>query len=173
MVSLKKLVALGATVLTMSAMTVTTFAAGISSSEQKVLDALKGHVSADLYNQAESYLAANDITDESAAKVVAEVNAAVKTAGTEGVIDSAKLSADQKTAIKANVTTAANAVDLVATFDNGTAVVQDKAGKAVLTTNGNDVIKTTGVNPVATMSVIAAIAAVMCGCASFVFKKRA
>lgn len=182
--SFKKLVACAASIATLAAMSITAFAGTISADEQKILDALKtANVPAQYVTEAQNYLAGDDveITAAQADVVIAQVNEAKTIAG--DATDFKSLSADQKQKIANCMATAGAEIGITVTYDASadkiTAV--DASGKTIFTAsaksssdNGDDtIIKTTGVNMYATVSIVAVLAAALVACGIVVSKKTA
>lgn len=179
--SFKKFIACAASIATLAAMSITAFAGTISTDEQKILDALKtANVPAQYVTEAQNYLAGDDveITAAQAEVVVAQVQEAKKIAGS--TTDFKSLTADQKQKIANCMATAGTEIGITVTYDASSDTIKavDASGKTIFTasaaSSGNDsVIKPTGVNMYATVSIIAVLAAALIGCGIVVSKKTA
>ena len=129
--------------------TVMTFAASVSaaSTEGDIITALKSAgVPASYVATAESYMAQSgvDLTAAQIDAVITDINDAVAIAA--GETSYAKLTADQKEKIAAEVIDASKILGLTATYAGGGKglTVSDSTGKALLTVTSEGAIKQTG-----------------------------
>lgn len=164
---LKKLVVCAMASVMVVASTMTAFAAELSNSEKKIVDALKSAgVASEYVTQAENYLKGDDVdvTDAQATTIVTQIEEAKEIAG--DVKDIAKLSADQKSKIVKKIEAAANEVGLTVSVDTSkdSIVVKDAAGKVVAEAT-TKTVKDTGANMTVTVSVVSLLALALAGCA--------
>lgn len=180
--SFKKFIACAASIATLAAMSITAFAGTISADEQKILDALKtANIPAQYVTEAQNYLAGDDveITADQSKVVIAQVEEAKTIAGDATNFKS--LSADQKQKIANCMATAGTEIGVKVTYDASSDKITavDKSGKTIFTAaakadGGQDtVIKPTGVNMYATVSIVAVLAAALVACGIVVSKKTA
>lgn len=164
---MKKLASIMIALVLAATATVSAFAAGINSNEQKVLDELKSvnisgvTISADYINQAEGYFNKIEMTAAQSATIIKAINDVENYVKAAGVKDLRDLSLDQKNVLLGYLKTAGSALGLTVSFD-GTAkliIVKDAEGATVFSgspyiygsaSSGNatvgdkNVIKTTG-----------------------------
>ena len=164
---MKKLASIMIALVLAATATVSAFAAGINSNEQKVLDELKSvnisgvTISADYINQAEGYFNKIEMTADQSATIIKAINDVENYVKAAGVKDLRDLSLDQKNVLLGYLKTAGSALGLTVSFD-GTAkliIVKDAEGATVFSgspyiygsaSSGNatvgdkNVIKTTG-----------------------------
>ena len=146
---IKKISALVLSLMLVFAMSISAFAA----SKDDIISKLQSAgVATEYVNAAKQFLADNTVSDEDAAYVIAKIDAATATAN--GVKDIASLTADQKSAIMADIKDAAA-----------------KDGKSYVAAPSAKVVKDTGFTTAATVGVVAVLAMGLVVCA-FVSKKK-
>ena len=142
---IKKISALVLSLMLVFAMSISAFAA----SKDDIISKLQSAgVATEYVNVAKQFLADNTVSDADAAYVIAKIDAATATAN--GVKDIASLTADQKSAIMADI--------------------KDAAAKLGATVSAK-VVKDTGFTTAATVGVVAVLAMGLVVCA-FVSKKK-
>lgn len=170
----KKIIALSLTVAMMTAASVTAFAAGtIDDNEAAILAELEAkNVPAEYISQAQNYFEQDDVevTADEAEAIIANIDDAAviaKEAGIKSAEDLKKVDTAVIDKIMVKVSAAAETIGLTAAFDakTGKAVIKDKAGKVVATTNvgtkpmGADSMSTVVVVSVLGAAVVAMVAA--------------
>lgn len=134
------------TALLMIAILVLTMGAAVSAAtEADIISALQAaNVPAVYVSQAQSYLAANEVTAAQADEIIGYINDAKATAA--GQTSLSKLTADQKNEILADVTAAAKVLDLKATYNgvDHTIGITDTTGKLVIAVSSANAVKQTG-----------------------------
>lgn len=178
----KGIIAAGLTLVMSLGLCTTCFAAGVSASEQKILDALKKlelsngasiELPAKYYAQVDKYLTTYELTDAAVDDVLTKIGE-VKTilveedvksiADAKTVMSSSTEKADKIVAAANNVAKAAGVADLNISYADGKIdyALADKKGDEI---KPNDsVIKDTGINATATAAVAAAGIVVLGGC---------
>jgi len=147
------------------------FAMSISASKDDIISKLQSAgVATEYVNAAKQFLADNTVSDEDAAYVIAKIDAATATAN--GVKDIASLTADQKSAIMADIKDAAAKLGATVSFDASTnTITAVKDGKSYVAAPSAKVVKDTGFTTAATVGVVAVLAMGLVVCA-FVSKKK-
>ena len=131
---------------------------------------ISAFVATEYVNAAKQFLADNTVSDEDAAYVIAKIDAATATAN--GVKDIASLTADQKSAIMADIKDAAAKLGATVSFDASTnTITAVKDGKSYVAAPSAKVVKDTGFTTAATVGVVAVLAMGLVVCA-FVSKKK-
>jgi len=176
MTSIKKLVAVGATVLSMAAMTISAFAA---TTKQDLLNMIP----AKYQSVAQSYIdALPESKYDNAAAAIEEAKADPEVASILRSASSVEdLSKEQVVKLAAKANTIATKNDVPVTVDattgvakvNGKTVNPPAAVKEVLSEKSDPIIKPTGVNAYASVAVLSAIGLVLVGCGVVASKKRA
>ena len=161
---IKKISALVLSLMLVFAMSISAFAA----SKDDIISKLQSAgVATEYVNAAKQFLADNTVSDEDAAYVIAKIDAATATAN--GVKDIASLTADQKSAIMADIKDAAAKLGATVSFDASTnTITAVKDGKSYVAAK---VVKDTGFTTAATVGVVAVLAMGLVVCA-FVSKKK-
>ena len=172
---LKKLLVFGlATVMTL-AMSMTAFAASLTSDEQAIITALtNAGVPAQYVTQATTYLAGNttDVTAAQATVITTQIAEAKATAGSATTFSA--LTTEQKNAIAADLTSAGAQIGVVVKFDAAanSITATDSTGATVLSASLDSVVKTTGVNMNTTIAIVAVLAMALAACGVVVSKRR-
>ena len=149
---IKKISALVLSLMLVFAMSISAFAA----SKDDIISKLQSAgVATEYVNVAKQFLADNTVSDADAAYVIAKIDAATATAN--GVKDIASLTADQKSAIMADIKDAAAKLGATVSFD--------------ASNNTITAVKDTGFTTAATVGVVAVLAMGLVVCA-FVSKKK-
>ena len=157
---IKKISALVLSLMLVFAMSISAFAA----SKDDIISKLQSA------GVATEFLADNTVSDEDAAYVIAKIDAATATAN--GVKDIASLTADQKSAIMADIKDAAAKLGATVSFDASTnTITAVKDGKSYVAAPSAKVVKDTGFTTAATVGVVAVLAMGLVVCA-FVSKKK-
>ncbi len=165
---LKKLLVCAMATMMVAASTLTAFAAELTAEEKAVIQALTdAKVPAEYITQAENYLAKDDVTvtaDQATAikKEIADAKATV------GTTDLAKLTADQKSAIVADIEAAAAAVNLKVEVNSAKEEVKivDAKGNAVANVAATDApFQDTGADMSTTVAVLAVLGVALVACA--------
>lgn len=196
---IKKIMVAVLTMAMVTASSVMAFAAnGVSADEQKILDKLNAGVAvngttvkvpAEYVNQAEKYLAANDVTADEVATIDSKIDDAFAVVKSENVTDLTKLSKDAKQKVLADAQSAAKVVGVTVTYDAKSGAVTGKTadGTVVLTgsvkadsttgsttaaSSSNGVIKATGFGVSATVAVAVALVAGLFVCSVVADKKK-
>lgn len=196
---IKKIAVAILTMAMVTASSVMAFAAnGVSADEQKILDKLSSGVTvngtavkvpAEYVNQAEKYLAANDVTADQVTSITSKIDDAYAVAKSENVTDLTKLSKDAKQKVLADAQAAAKVVGVTVTYDAKTGAITGKTadGSTVLTgslksdaasgsttaaSSSNGVIKATGFGVSATVAVAVALVAGLFVCSVVADKKK-
>lgn len=165
---IKKISALVLSLMLVFAMSISAFAA----SKDDIISKLQSAgVATEYVNAAKQFLADNTVSDEDAAYyVIAKIDAATATAN--GVKDIASLTADQKSAIMADIKDAAAKLGATVSFDASTnTITAVKDGKSYVAAPSAKVVKDTGFTTAATVGVVAVLAMGLVVCA-FVSKKK-
>lgn len=165
---IKKISALVLSLMLVFAMSISAFAA----SKDDIISKLQSAgVATEYVNAAKQFLADNTVSDEDAAAyVIAKIDAATATAN--GVKDIASLTADQKSAIMADIKDAAAKLGATVSFDASTnTITAVKDGKSYVAAPSAKVVKDTGFTTAATVGVVAVLAMGLVVCA-FVSKKK-
>ena len=165
---IKKISALVLSLMLVFAMSISAFAA----SKDDIISKLQSAgVATEYVNAAKQFLADNTVSDaDAAAYVIAKIDAATATAN--GVKDIASLTADQKSAIMADIKDAAAKLDATVSFDASTnTITAVKDGKSYVAAPSAKVVKDTGFTTAATVGVVAVLAMGLVVCA-FVSKKK-
>lgn len=140
-ITMKKL-----TALLMIAILVLTMGAAVSAAtEADIISALQAaNVPAVYVSQAQSYLAANEVTAAEADEIIGYINDAKSAAA--GQTSLSKLTAAQKIAIINDVEKAASVLDLKATYNgvDHTIGITDTTGKLVIAVSSANAVKQTG-----------------------------
>lgn len=162
---IKKISALVLSLMLVFAMSISAFAA----SKDDIISKLQSAgVATEYVNAAKQFLADNTVSD--AAYVIAKIDAATATAN--GVKDIASLTADQKSAIMADIKDAAAKLGATVSFDASTnTITAVKDGKSYVAAPSAKVVKDTGFTTAATVGVVAVLAMGLVVCA-FVSKKK-
>lgn len=165
---IKKISALVLSLMLVFAMSISAFAA----SKDDIISKLQSAgVATEYVNVAKQFLADNTVSDADAAYVIAKIDAATATAN--GVKDIASLTADQKSAIMADIKDAAAKLGATVSFDasNNTITAVKDDGKSYVVALSAKVVKDTGFTTAATVGVVAVLAMGLVVCA-FVSKKK-
>lgn len=165
---IKKISALVLSLMLVFAMSISAFAA----SKDDIISKLQSAgVATEYVNAAKQFLADNTVSDADAdAYVIAKIDAATATAN--GVKDIASLTADQKSAIMADIKDAAVKLGATVSFDASTnTITAVKDGKSYVAAPSAKVVKDTGFTTAATVGVVAVLAMGLVVCA-FVSKKK-
>lgn len=165
---IKKISALVLSLMLVFAMSISAFAA----SKDDIISKLQSAgVATEYVNVAKQFLADNTvISDADAAYVIAKIDAATATAN--GVKDIASLTADQKSAIMADIKDAAAKLGATVSFDaSNNTITAVKDGKSYVVALSAKVVKDTGFTTAATVGVVAVLAMGLVVCA-FVSKKK-
>lgn len=164
---IKKISALVLSLMLVFAMSISAFAA----SKDDIISKLQSAgVATEYVNVAKQFLADNTVSDADAAYVIAKIDAATATAN--GVKDIASLTADQKSAIMADIKDAAAKLGATVSFDaSNNTITAVKDGKSYVVALSAKVVKDTGFTTAATVGVVAALAMGLVVCA-FVSKKK-
>lgn len=165
---IKKISALVLSLMLVFAMSISAFAA----SKDDIISKLQSAgVATEYVNVAKQFLADNTVSDADAAYyVIAKIDAATATAN--GVKDIASLTADQKSAIMADIKDAAAKLDATVSFDaSNNTITAVKDGKSYVVALSAKVVKDTGFTTAATVGVVAVLAMGLVVCA-FVSKKK-
>lgn len=164
---IKKISALVLSLMLVFAMSISAFAA----SKDDIISKLQSAgVATEYVNVAKQFLADNTVSDADAAYVIAKIDAATATAN--GVKDIASLTADQKSAIMADIKDAAAKLGATVSFDaSNNTITAVKDGKSYVVALSAKVVKDTGFTTAATVGVVAVLAMVLVVCA-FVSKKK-
>lgn len=162
---IKKISALVLSLMLVFAMSISAFAA----SKDDIISKLQSAgVATEYVNVAKQFLADNTVSD--AAYVIAKIDAATATAN--GVKDIASLTADQKSAIMADIKDAAASLGATVSFDaSNNTITAVKDGKSYVVALSAKVVKDTGFTTAATVGVVAVLAMGLVVCA-FVSKKK-
>lgn len=164
---IKKISALVLSLMLVFAMSISAFAA----SKDDIISKLQSAgVATEYVNVAKQFLADNTVSDADAAYVIAKIDAATATAN--GVKDIASLTADQKSAIMADIKDAAAKLGATVSFDaSNNTITAVKDGKSYVVALSAKVVKDTGFTTAATVVVVAVLAMGLVVCA-FVSKKK-
>ena len=164
---IKKISALVLSLMLVFAMSTSAFAA----SKDDIISKLQSAgVATEYVNVAKQFLADNTVSDADAAYVIAKIDAATATAN--GVKDIASLTADQKSAIMADIKDAAAKLGATVSFDaSNNTITAVKDGKSYVVALSAKVVKDTGFTTAATVDVVAVLAMGLVVCA-FVSKKK-
>ena len=137
---IKKISALVLSLMLVFAMSISAFAA----SKDDIISKLQSAgVATEYVNVAKQFLADNTVSDADAAYVIAKIDAATATAN--GVKDIASLTADQKTAIMADIKDAAAKLGATVSFDaSNNTITAVKDGKSYVVALSAKVVKDTG-----------------------------
>ena len=164
---IKKISALVLSLMLVFAMSISAFAA----SKDDIISKLQSAgVATEYVNVAKQFLADNTVSDADAAYVIAKIDAATATAN--GVKDIASLTADQKSAIMADIKDAAAKLGATVSFDaSNNTITAVKDGKSYVVALSAKVVKDTGFTTAATVGVVAVLAMGFVVCA-FVSKKK-
>ena len=164
---IKKISALVLSLMLVFAMSISAFAA----SKDDIISKLQSAgVATEYVNVAKQFLADNTVSDADAAYVIAKIDAATATAN--GVKDIASLTADQKSAIMADIKDAAAKLGATVSFDaSNNTITAVKDGKSYVVALSAKVVKDTGFTTAATVCVVAVLAMGLVVCA-FVSKKK-
>ena len=165
---IKKISALVLSLMLVFAMSISAFAA----SKDDIISKLQSAgVATEYVNVAKQFLADNTVSsDADAAYVIAKIDAATATAN--GVKDIASLTADQKSAIMADIKDAAAKLGATVSFDaSNNTITAVKDGKSYVVALSAKVVKDTGFTTAATVGVVAVLAMGLVVCA-FVSKKK-
>ena len=157
---IKKISALVLSLMLVFAMSISAFAA----SKDDIISKLQSAgVATEYVNVAKQFLADNTVSDADAAYVIAKIDAATATAN--GVKDIASLTADQKSAIMADIKDAAAKLGATVSFDASNNTITYVVALSA------KVVKDTGFTTAATVGVVAVLAMGLVVCA-FVSKKK-
>lgn len=164
---IKKISALVLSLMLVFAMSISAFAA----SKDDIISKLQSAgVATEYVNVAKQFLADNTVSDADAAYVIAKIDAATATAN--GVKDIASLTADQKSAIMADIKDAAAKLGATVSFDaSNNTITAVKDGKSYVVALSAKVVKDTGFTTAATVGVVAVLAMGLVVC-TFVSKKK-
>lgn len=164
---IKKISALVLSLMLVFAMSISAFAA----SKDDIISKLQSAgVATEYVNVAKQFLADNTVSDADAAYVIAKIDAATATAN--GVKDIASLTADQKSAIMADIKDAAAKLGATVSFDaSNNTITAVKDGKSYVVALSAKVVKDTGFTTAATVGVVVVLAMGLVVCA-FVSKKK-
>ena len=164
---IKKISALVLSLMLVFAMSISAFAA----SKDDIISKLQSAgVATEYVNVAKQFLADNTVSDADAAYVIAKIDAATATAN--GVKDIASLTADQKSAIMADIKDAAAKLGATVSFDaSNNTITAVKDGKSYVVALSAKVVKDTGFTTAATVGVVDVLAMGLVVCA-FVSKKK-
>ena len=164
---IKKISALVLSLMLVFAMSISAFAA----SKDDIISKLQSAgVATEYVNVAKQFLADNTVSDADAAYVIAKIDAATATAN--GVKDIASLTADQKSAIMADIKDAAAKLGATVSFDaSNNTITAVKDGKSYVVALSAKVVKDTGFTTDATVGVVAVLAMGLVVCA-LVSKKK-
>ena len=165
---IKNISALVLSLMLVFAMSISAFAA----SKDDIISKLQSAgVATEYVNVAKQFLADNTVSDADAAYVIAKIDAATATAN--GVKDIASLTADQKSAIMADIKDAAAKLGATTvSFDaSNNTITAVKDGKSYVVALSAKVVKDTGFTTAATVGVVAVLAMGLVVCA-FVSKKK-
>ena len=165
---IKNISALVLSLMLVFAMSISAFAA----SKDDIISKLQSAgVATEYVNVAKQFLADNTVSDaDAAAYVIAKIDAATATAN--GVKDIASLTADQKSAIMADIKDAAAKLGATVSFDaSNNTITAVKDGKSYVVALSAKVVKDTGFTTAATVGVVAVLAMGLVVCA-FVSKKK-
>lgn len=164
---IKKISALVLSLMLVFAMSISAFAA----SKDDIISKLQSvGVATEYVNVAKQFLADNTVSDADAAYVIAKIDAATATAN--GVKDIASLTADQKSAIMADIKDAAAKLGATVSFDaSNNTITAVKDGKSYVVALSAKVVKDTGFTTAATVGVVAVLAMGLVVC-TFVSKKK-
>ena len=151
---IKKISALVLSLMLVFAMSISAFAA----SKDDIISKLQSAgVATEYVNVAKQFLADNTVSDADAAYVIAKIDAATATAN--GVKDIASLTADQKSAIMADIKDAAAKLGATVSFDaSNNTITAVKDGKSYVVALSAKVVKDTGFTTAATVGVVAVLA---------------
>ena len=151
---IKKISALVISLMLVFAMSISAFAA----SKDDIISKLQSAgVATEYVNVAKQFLADNTVSDADAAYVIAKIDAATATAN--GVKDIASLTADQKSAIMADIKDAAAKLGATVSFDaSNNTITAVKDGKSYVVALSAKVVKDTGFTTAATVGVVAVLA---------------
>ena len=165
---IKKISALVLSLMLVFAMSISAFAA---SNDDIISKLQSAGVATEYVNVAKQFLADNTVSDaDAAAYVIAKIDAATATAN--GVKDIASLTADQKSAIMADIKDAAAKLGATVSFDaSNNTITAVKDGKSYVVALSAKVVKDTGFTTAATVGVVAVLAMGLVVCA-FVSKKK-
>ena len=157
---IKKISALVLSLMLVFAMSISAFAA----SKDDIISKLQSAgVATEYVNVAKQFLADNTVSDADAAYVIAKIDAATATAS---------LTADQKSAIMADIKDAAAKLGATVSFDaSNNTITAVKDGKSYVVALSAKVVKDTGFTTAATVGVVAVLAMGLVVCA-FVSKKK-
>lgn len=134
-----------------------------------VITALEdANVPAAYVEQARSYFAANPLTAEQSAAIVANIEAAADIA--DGETKLSALTDAQVTAIMTEIKEAAQEVGLTASYDNGTINVKDATGKLIISESGAGAVKQTGFDYSIVLFGLAGL--VIAGASALVIKRK-
>ena len=166
---IKKISALVLSLMLVFAMSISAFAA----SKDDIISKLQSAgVATEYVNVAKQFLADNTVSDADAAYVIAKIDAATATAN--GVKDIASLTADQKSAIMADIKDAAAKLGATVSFDaSNNTITAVKDGKSYVVALSAKVVKDTGFTTAATVGVVAVLAMGLVVCAVVSKKKVA
>lgn len=163
---LKKLLVCGLASVMLMSMSLTAFAAELTTEEKSIITALEAAgVPASQVTKAQNYLATETVTADQATQIISKIDAAKATAN--GVTTFSALTADQKSAIIADAVDAGNVAGVKITVDAATGSFTTDAG-----TSESNVIKNTGVNMNTTFAIVAVLAMSLAACGVVVSKKR-
>ena len=118
--------------------------------------------------QARSYFAENPLTEEDAAAIIGYIEAAAAIA--DGKTKISELSGADRSAILAEISKAANVIDLTVSYDDGDINVRDASGNLVFSESGAGAVKQTGFDYSIILFGLAGI--VLAGSAAIVSKKK-
>ena len=177
----KKLFVVVAVLCMTFAMSISAFAAEITTDEQKIIDVLKAgavvdgktvKIPAKYINQAESYLMKKDVSKAEVDKVLDYVDDAKKYMTSNKITDLNEMTSKQMNKMVSIAEDAAAVVDVKLTVNTKTGVIKgvDKDGNIVL--SGEETIKQTGMDVNATGAVAVALAAVVAVCVIVAAKKK-
>lgn len=163
---MKKVLSVALTILVV----VMAFASVVSAAPvDDVITALEdANVPAAYVEQARSYFAANEITAEQSAAIVANIEAAADIA--DGETKLSALTDAQVTAIMTEIKEAAQEVGLTASYDNGTINVKDATGKLIISESGAGAVKQTGFDYSIVLFGLAGL--VIAGASALVIKRK-
>lgn len=172
---LKKLLTCGLATIMLMSMSITAFAATLTTEEKSIITALtNAGVPAQYVTQATNYLAANttDVTSAQATVINTQIAAAKTAAGSATSL--AALTTEQKNTISADLATAGAQIGVVVKFDATTNAITatDASGAVILSASVDPVVKTTGANMNTTIAIIAVLAMALVACGAVVGKRR-
>ena len=120
-----------------------------AASKDDVLTAIKGAgLPTEYVEVAEDYLANNEISEEAADIIVANIDKAKELVGDTAFADLDSLPGNVKSQLVSLVTEAASAAGLKASFTGGTFTIANANGKVLLTVNADGSLNTSASSPI-------------------------